>query len=160
MNAHETKRIAVISDVHGNLPPLKVKEDSYGTKAAFQHYGLTSRADNLSRFAPLVGDPDDRDLDRLFCDIDADVVFYGHDHCPSDVHGRAHYINPGALGCSSNCYGRMNIAEFRSDGTYSIDAAKVAYDRQAVLQALQSRKVPEGDFIARAFFAKDSAGCG
>jgi predicted phosphodiesterase len=128
--------------------PYALQHEFQGVRTAFVHYALdTSGRD----FVPLVKPPTRAGLETVFPSLDAQLVFFGHDHGPADVQGRARYVNPGSLGCCEEALARYCIAEFDQGGC-KIEHHAVPYDDAALLQAFERRQVPERAFIYRAFF--------
>ncbi|UCF10362.1 MAG: metallophosphoesterase family protein [Candidatus Bipolaricaulota bacterium] len=116
--------------------------------AHFAHYGLDPRGE---RFAPFAHEASREALDRVFSGVRADIVFFGHQHTSSDVHGRARYVNPGSLGCHTVAEARFCIAQF-PEGEAVVEAHAVPYDDAPLIFGFMSRAVPERAFIDRTFF--------
>jgi predicted phosphodiesterase len=135
--------------------PYRRREEIGGVHVAFQHYALDASGCNFGRF---VAQPTAADLDPLFPDDGSAVIFYGHNHNPSDVEGRARYVNPGALGCSPAPIARYALLEGDSSGSYHLRHEAAPYDEGPLLHAFEERRVPERDFILRAFFGKGGTG--
>lgn len=127
--------------------PLIHKEKFEGVNTVFVHYGFTGAG---KYFAGVVRNPNETDLDLMFAEYGADLVFFGHDHSPSDRKGNARYIDPGSLGCCSQASARYTIAEF-IDGQVEIRHCSVSYDDQELQEAFEERKVPERAFIYKVF---------
>ncbi len=128
--------------------PYSLQHNFEGVRTAFVHYAL----DRSGRdFLPLVRPSTSAGLDEAFASLEAELVFFGHDHASTDVHGQARYINPGSLGCCEEALARYCIAEF-GRGRYKVKHRAVPYDDTALLQAFERRQVPERAFIYRAFF--------
>lgn len=121
------------------------------TRVRFTHY---ARPDGRGGFASIVREPSSTDLDALFDDIDADIVFYGHHHPRSDLTGRARYVNPGALGCHDAALARFAVVEIGERG-FEVAFHAAPYDPEPVLRALEERQVPERDMIRRVFLRFD-----
>ncbi len=127
--------------------PFSLQHEFAGVRTAFVHLALdTSGRD----FVPLVRPATDAGLDAAFSSLEAQLVFFGHDHAPADVEGRARYVNPGSLGCCEEALARYCIAEF-DRGRYKIEHCAVPYDDSALFYAFEQRQVPERAFIYRAF---------
>lgn len=126
-----------------------IHEDVFeGVKTVFVHYGLAvSRND----FIGVVRNPNGIDMDEMFAEFRAEILFFGHDHSPSDVIGKARYINPGSLGCCSQALARYIVAKFVDDQV-DIQHCSVSYDDKELYEAFEDRNVPERDFIYKAFF--------
>ena len=133
--------------------PHLIEGEFEGVRISFLHYALTASRDD---FASVVRDPCPADLDRLFTDIESDLVFYGHDHWPSDLIGKARYVNPGSLGCHSEPIARFVILECDS-GKYELEMRHVPYDDRALFEQFESRDVPHRHFIYKAFFGGRNA---
>ena len=126
-----------------------VIEDIYqGVSVIFLHYALNSSGDD---FLPILQQPTSDDLDSLFAPYQTDLIFYGHHHPFSDIKGRARYINPGSLGCFTQPIARYTIINCHQ-GKFEIEHRQVPYDDQLLLQAFEERKVPEREFLYKAFF--------
>jgi predicted phosphodiesterase len=126
-----------------------VHEDAFeGVRTVFVHYGM---ADPDNDFMKVVRNPGGADLDKMFAEFKAELLFFGHDHSASDVEGKTRYINPGSLGCCPQAVARYTIAEF-IDGRVEIQHLSVPYDDNQLYQAFEDRNVPERAFIYKVFF--------
>jgi predicted phosphodiesterase len=128
--------------------PYSLQYDFEGVRTAFLHYALDGSGRD---FFPLVKPATSIGLEVAFSSLEAQLVFFGHDHAPIDVQGQARYINPGSLGCCEEALARYCIVEF-SRGRYEVKHSAVPYDDTALFQAFERRQVPERAFIYRAFF--------
>jgi predicted phosphodiesterase len=128
--------------------PYEIVEEVAGVRVMFTHY---ARPDQAGGFASIVRDPTPADLDDLFGETGADVVFHGHHHPRSDVSGRARYINPGALGCHDVAVARFAVLIVVRNGTNEVQLHEAPYDPAPVLRALEEREVPDRDLIRQAF---------
>lgn len=128
--------------------PMKLEVNIDGTKTLFVHYGLT---DSGNDFLGVVRNPTASDLDTLFSNQQADLLFFGHDHSPSDICGKARYVNPGSLGCCPQALARYTIATYQA-GQVDIQHRSAAYDDRDLQKAFESRDVPEREFIYKVFF--------
>ena len=133
--------------------PYLIQDVYEGVRISFLHYGLTeSQVD----FTSIIHNPRPVDLDKVFAGIKSDLVFYGHDHSPSDLVGTARYVNPGSLGCHSDPIARFAILECES-GSYELKMRHVPYDDSALFQQFESRDVPDRHFIYKALFGGRNA---
>ena len=105
-------------------------------------------------FASVVWNPVPADLDRLFGEVSADVVFYGHHHPRSDLQGIRRYVNPGALGCHTVPEARYAIVTLRDGEQPAVIFGAAPYDWTPVFAAFESRSVPARDVIRRIFFGQ------
>ena len=133
--------------------PYMIQDAYEGVRISFLHYGLTKSQVN---FKSVIQNPCPVELDKVFADINSDLVFYGHDHSPSDLVGKARYVNPGSLGCHSEPTARFAILECES-GSYKLEMRHVPYDDRALFQEFESRDVPDRLFIYKTFFGGRNA---
>lgn len=112
------------------------------------HYGM---ADPGNDFMKVVRNPAGVDLDKMFAEFKVELLFFGHDHAPSDGKGKTRYINPGSLGCCPQAVARNTIVEFMK-GRAEIQYRSLPYDDKELYEAFEDRKVPERDFIYKVFF--------
>jgi predicted phosphodiesterase len=128
--------------------PYSLTREVEGVPTTFIHYGLRSPG---PEFAPVLREPDATALDELFAPHASQVIFYGHDHRPSDLQGRARYVNPGSLGCHSQPVARYAVATFHS-GQCTVEQRAVSYDDGPLRAAFAARNVPDRAVIYRLFF--------
>ncbi len=119
-----------------------------GVRISFLHYGLT---ESQIDFTSIIRNPRPIDLDKVFADIKSDLVFYGHDHSPSDLVGTARYVNPGSLGCHAEPIARFAILECENR-SYELKMRQVPYDDSALFQQFERHDVPDRHFIYKALF--------
>jgi putative phosphoesterase len=131
-----------------NQWPMLLEETIESIKTIFLHYGLTEQEND---FHHIVRNPNSVDLDRVFEKSDGEIIFFGHDHLPLDVQGKARYINPGSLGCCPMPLARYTIAEYK-DGLVNVQHRSVTYDDTDLYRAFESRDVPEREIMYKAFF--------
>ena len=135
--------------------PWVIEEDVSGVPMEFLHYALDGTG--LGFANPILGpEPDPLDMDRLFAPRRAELVFYGHVHYPSPVPmelvGYARYVNPGALGCSSEPLARYALLDINQKGAYQLAFRAVPYDASPLFNAFAEREVPERAVIRAMFF--------
>ena len=73
-------------------PFYKSIETSGGLGISFQHYGYD---EETNWFKDFVKEPNSEKLNGLFAGYTSDLIFYGHDHRPSDLTGNSRYLNLG-----------------------------------------------------------------
>lgn len=134
--------------------PYKMRETVHGLDLGFTHYGLKALPDRAGYplYHKFIEDPRAQDLDELFADFPVDLMFYGHHHPESTVKGRALYMNPGALGCSPTPHARYILLELHEDGSYTLEPRAPEYDDTVLQKAFEEKRVPEREFIRKAFF--------
>jgi hypothetical protein len=113
----------------------------------FLHYAL----DPAGGFVSVFQQPEVAELDQLFAQESAALICYGHTHRALDRQGRAHYVNPGALGCYRQPLARYAVAQF-DNGRYILEHRAAPYDPQRLYQTFEARQTPEREFIYQAFF--------
>jgi putative phosphoesterase len=127
--------------------PYVITETIESLSFTFLHYPLTADAE----FLPIMQQPTVADLDAAFAPYAGELIFYGHHHPPSDVQGRARYVNPGSLGCAPTAVARYCLIGVE-DGRWRLSHHQVPYDDAPLYQAFEARAVPERAFLYRAFF--------
>lgn len=125
--------------------PGAVRETFEGVRTLLTHYATTPDG----RYVPAVHPPNAEAFDALF-EAGHDLVFYGHDHDPADVWGRAHYVNPGALGTGPVSEARYLVATFER-GRHHIARHAVPYDDASLQAAYCERGVPARARVCRVF---------
>jgi putative phosphoesterase len=133
--------------------PYAIEETWHGLPVMFTHY---ARDRGGAVFAEIIPAPVAIDLDKLFPDNGAKLVFYGHNHLPSDEQGRARYVNPGSLGCGSEPQARYAILDIAEDGSYLLEQHVVPYDQTDLFRQFEERDVPERDFIVGVIFRQQA----
>ena len=131
--------------------PYVIHEEWEEVRVTLLHYVLD---DTGQDFTAIVLDPTPVDLDRMFAAHRSELVFYGHHHPASDLHGRARYVNPGSLGCFDKPVARFAILQCTA-GAYTLQHHAVPYDDTSLFEELERRQVPEREFISRVFFARN-----
>jgi len=127
--------------------PWVLEEEVAGVRTTFVHYPLDA---THARFQPFVRHPSATDLDQLFAYQQGRLAFFGHDHNFYDLRGRAHYVNPGSLGCHERPVARYTVVELAS-GQYEIMHRGAPYEDGPLYTAFEERDVPERAFIYRTF---------
>ncbi len=116
----------------------------------FRHYGLNEKQ---TWFGTYYKNPSKQDLDQLFHDVNATMIFYGHDHHPIDLQGRCRYINLGSAGCYDRAEVRLGILEQTGDET-NFKSYSIPYEDNGLMEAFEERAVPARDFITKAFLTR------
>lgn len=131
--------------------PYFINEKFGNFNFTFIHYGL----DNSKKdFVSIIKEPTADDLDKMFEGFDSEIVFYGHHHPESDIQGMKRYINPGSLGCFNIPVARFLIIEI-SEKSYQIKKMSVEYNDKILFEELEKRKVPDREFIKKAFLKRE-----
>ena len=66
-------------------------------------------------------------LDEMFADYKSDMIFYGHQHQPSDIQGRCRYVNLGSAGCHDRPEVRVGILEI-TDTDLDLEKLSLPYE--------------------------------
>jgi len=119
-------------------------------KIRFQHYGID---ENTRWFKSFLLPVERLGLDKLFKGIDADIIFYGHDHESSDVQGRTRYVNLGSAGCHDKPEVRLGILE-ANEGKLVLEKFSLPYNDDGLMEAFDTREVPARDFIRKTFIIR------
>ena len=128
--------------------PYQLDETLDGVVLSVLHYGLHGPKGDFKSF--IHHPPSPGALDALFTGVAGSIVCYGHNHSHSDIKGARHYVNVGSLGCFTKPVARYAVLDI-SSGTYTLEYKSVAYDDTTLLNAFETRQVPERAFIYEAF---------
>ena len=120
-------------------------------KLTFRHYGLNQ---NKDWFKPIVKNPSAKDMDQIFDDVEADIVFYGHHHPQSEIDGQRRYINVGSAGCHDRSEVRIGILEVEDD-IVDFHHKSVQYEDGSLIQEFDKRDVPARDLIRKVFIVRN-----
>ncbi|WP_008824893.1 metallophosphoesterase family protein [Haloplasma contractile] len=114
------------------------------------HYAL-DKSENNKSFKVVEKQLTAEKLDKVFDKVDAEIIFYGHDHKPIYISGKKHYINVGSSGCTKYNFTHCSIVEFNNvDFNYQL--IKIEYDKDTVIRELIDRNVPDKEFISKVFY--------
>jgi len=121
-----------------------------GFRFAVMHYCM----DSSNRYINYTRNPKLEDCYRMFSNVDADVILYGHDHKPSiNRDERRLFANFGSLGCpSKDCnVARAGILTI-NDGELDFESIKVLYEVDKVISDINRLAYPASEEIKRLFF--------
>lgn len=116
-------------------------------KIAFLHYGYDQKRNWFKTFLKTTTV---EKLDHLFLEVNADIIFYGHQHIASDFVGQSRYVNLGSAGCWDRPEVRLGILQVKDDTT-TLKKLSVPYDDDGFMEVYEERKVPARDFIKKHF---------
>ena len=119
-----------------------------GVEVTLLHYGLTPDGKD---FLPIMDDPTTEQLDEMFGEYQADVVFYGHHHPFADVIGATRYINPGSVGCQEKAFAPYSIITC-TDGEYTVHHRRVPYDDSTIRADFIAQNVPQRQLLNHIFY--------
>ena len=130
------------------LPSL-VNMECEGYKVSVMHYHMDSEGE----YTKSIYDPTVADLDRMFSDVDSDIVIFGHDHGRTACKGKKLYINAGALGCPSK---DKNIARASvltlENGKAEVEAVDIVYNVSEVIEKIDEINYPYADYLKEHFY--------
>lgn len=132
-----------------SLPYFKFLEIC-GIRIYISHYCMNSE----NKYINYTPNPTTEDLDRMFSNIDADIIVYGHDHRGSIIcSGNKRYINCGSLGCPSKDkdIARAGIVEINS-GVVDFKQLQIKYDINSVIKDIELLNYPEYSNILKYFY--------
>lgn len=152
--------------------PLSFEMLGSGTLVRFCHYARTADSSN---FAPILRNAAPSDYDRLFQQEDMReriwsqydkpqpeyirrfgstpaLVFHGHDHPRSVVHGESTYVIPGALGVWHFPLASYAILTLSDEEIPDLRLDAVPYDGASVLRDLELRQVPARDLLLEFYY--------
>lgn len=138
-----------IKEKISNFPYL-LEENINNFKVAFMHYALSNN-DNKKTFKDIEKLYTAETLDKVFSEVDADIIFYGHEHSPSHITGEKIYINVGSSGCTKDDLTHCSVVEFKNEG-FNYKVHKIQYDKDTIIKEFIDRNVPEKEFIMKIFF--------
>ncbi|MBI3912983.1 MAG: metallophosphoesterase family protein [Chloroflexi bacterium] len=93
----------------------------------------------------------DTELELLFRNCDADLVFVGHTHWAADRRaGNARVVNPGSVSNPFPPDLRASYVLLNADATgYRFEHCRVDYDHEAVIDQVKRVRHPAGEYIVR-----------
>ena len=98
--------------------------------------------------------PSEVDLNGLFERVEADFIFYGHQHRASDMLGKSRYINLGSGGCFNKAEVRIGILD-DAGGGLNLKKISIPYDDEGLMEKFEKREVPARDFIKKVFMIRE-----
>jgi len=121
-----------------------------GKSIVFQHYGIDKQT---NWFKDFVRKPTSKDLDELFKEVNADFIFYGHNHIASDIQGKSRYVNLGSAGSFNKPEVRLAILDISKE-QLALEKLSVYYDDADLLEEFDRKQVPARSIFKRAFVNK------
>lgn len=97
--------------------------------------------------------PTKRDLKKMFADVEADIVLYGHNHNRNIFKGDNFYINVGSLGCPAQDknIARAGIVNIQNSN-FEFLPIDLEYDAEEVIRAIDEINYPDADNIKKYFY--------
>lgn len=129
--------------------PYKVSIKSEGYTLSVLHYCM----DYDGHYINGKMNPDENDLKKMFADVEADIVLYGHNHNRSICKSDKFYINVGSLGCPAldKNIARAGIVNLENE-SIEIDTIDLEYDADKVIRAIDEINYPDAENIKRYFY--------
>ena len=114
---------------------------------------LHSCMDEKGHYSGSVRNPTEHDLQRMFADVESDIVIYGHAHTRNICRGDRLYINVGSLGCPSKEHdvARSGVLTVE-DGSAKIEVIDVRYDVDEVIRQIDELNYPDSENIKKHFY--------
>lgn len=133
--------------------PMCVTRVLGGRKVAFTHYAFEPNVDPLKKypFRPFVHPVSVEQFDKLFADLDCDIVFFGHEHSPCDLLGDKLYVDVGSVGCHPEPLACGIVIEY-DDTHFNYKRVSVPYDMQATFA--EQQQVPCGNALYDYYFLR------
>ena len=132
--------------------PFFIHRNYFGKKVTFCHYGTYDATDGLHFFRPIIKPSVDQ-LDAVFRNLDADIVFFGHEHHPLKVQGDKLYVDVGSLGCNRQDFANGVVVTFSEQGA-QIEQLKIPYDKNPLFNEMEKRQIINKDAISQQYFGK------
>lgn len=131
--------------------PYQIIKEIEGVTIAFIHYPLRSK--NPDYFEYIIHNPSSEDLDRLFKDVEAQVVCFGHEHVSSCLIGKKIYLDVGSCGCP---YPEKDVARYMiltiDNQKFSYETYKVTYNSNKIVEDMFRKNMPDKEFISENFY--------
>jgi len=128
-------------------PFTKELKAENGKSIVFQHYGLDKQT---NWFKDFIKEPANNDLDELFKEINADMIFYGHNHIASDIQGNSRYVNLGSAGSYFKPEVRLGILDISKEELV-LEKLSVEYDDTGLMEEFDKKQVPAKSIFKNAF---------
>ncbi|MEM8890417.1 MAG: YfcE family phosphodiesterase [Bacteroidota bacterium] len=114
------------------------------------HYALK---ENGWDFKSIAREPDEKAMDQIFAEIDANLILFGHHHIYHAFKTQKEYFNPGSAGCWNKPVARLGLLQIERD-KISLKRVLVPYQDGNLMKAFDERKVPTRDFIRKVFIVR------
>ncbi|MBQ1371742.1 MAG: metallophosphoesterase family protein [Oscillospiraceae bacterium] len=120
-----------------------------GYRISLLHYGM----DRDARFLNIGRNPSAEDYQRLFSNVDSDLIFFGHQHTRSIHRADKYYVNVGSLGCPGRekHIARAGVVSLRP-GRVEITSLDLEYDAGAVVREIDRLHYPAAEEIKHIFY--------
>lgn len=132
-------RIALLTDIHANLPALTAVLEDIQPRGCERIYHAG-----------------DEQILGLFSDTPGELICFGHLHGWrfNRAYAGRHFLNPGSLGTGAQAEASYALIELR-DGKFSLEERRVPYERAAFFEQYQRLEIPAREIILKIFFGVD-----
>lgn len=139
---HKQQVFATLTEKHREQVkqfPVYITRNCGGSKLMFCHYAFYPLPVSVDKymFQPIAVPPTAEKFDKMFADVDADAVFFGHKHEPCDIMGERLYVDVGSVGCHPAPLARAVVIEY-DDNNWSYKRVYAPYDLQATRNSMLS----------------------
>lgn len=132
--------------------PLTSTGRIFGHNILMTHYHLAGN----SIYHPIDYEPTLASLEKYYNNSEYDVVLFGHDHMPLQLQDEYRlFVNPGALGVTTEAFSPYTIVDIATDGTITLEHKKIPYDRDSFVGELRTESPPALDFILKVLLKEE-----
>jgi putative phosphoesterase len=118
----------------------------HGKELYFTHYHIKQH-----EWISIDKEPAVEKLDQMYAGSGYDLIGFGHHHLVHHFKSDERiYFNPGSLGCYHKPFARYGLIHFIND-SLEITLKEIPYSNIDFLKSYEDLKVPERDFILKAF---------
>lgn len=128
--------------------PYEQYIDLDGKRIYVAHYSM----DAAHQYINYTPNPTASDLEKMFSEIEADVIIYGHDHAANVVKGNRWYINCGSAGCPGRDKNVARAGILNLDGEISFEPLGISYDVSKTLEDIDLFDYPDKENIKKYFY--------
>lgn len=112
------------------------------------HYAM----DGNNKYLYLGRNPELKEVEKAFKDIEADVILYGHEHNKSFLKGEKLFINCGSLGCPGRDLNIARAGILVIEDEVEFSEIEIEYDIARVLEDIDRFNCPDKKIIKKIFY--------
>lgn len=128
--------------------PFEQYVELEGKRIYIAHYSM----DADHQYVNYTPNPTVSDLERMFPEIEADVILYGHDHVANVVKDDKWYINCGSAGCPGREKNTARAGILKLDGEIEFEPVCITYDVSKTIEDIDRFNYPDKDNIKKYFY--------
>ncbi|MGN1420786.1 MAG: metallophosphoesterase family protein [Eubacterium sp.] len=132
--------------------PYRIDAVIEGKRISVMHYPMDSK----NRYVNFKLFPNENDLNKIFKNVNSDIILYGHNHFKNIYKSQKFYINAGSLGCPAK---DKNIARFGileiTESNVSFFPKNITYDSKIVVDKINEYNYPDAEKIKKIFYGID-----